>query len=194
MRHLIVFVTLLFISFTSVAGIDSKTVYSAGWEQLSESEKAEFLKNVADKAKKNSGPEATVSTVKNVSEWVDVGQKIGQMMGGAAKEVGVAVNDFVKTPVGQWTMALIIWKFMGSALVHVFGGLLVLIVGFSFIIFLMKRSVSVVTKYDSEKVDMFGRSRLLSVTRGELSDDESFGYFVGAGFVILAFIAVTFTF
>lgn len=191
-------VLLFFTSLTSNAynlpnrGIQSDAISSAGWSNLSEPQKAEILKQVADKAGTSSAGE--MPTVQKVSEWVDIGQKIGQMMGGAAKEVGIAVNDFVKTPVGQWTMALIIWKFMGSAIIHLVGGVLVLVVGFGFILFMIRKSKEVKYEYDSEKTDVFGRSRLKKVVREALSTDAVVGFTISAGIVLVVVLFTIFTF
>lgn len=130
------------------AGLSSDSVQSAGFSSLSEAQKAEVIKYVAEKS---SGSDATAGTGKTtsaqVSEWVDIGTKIGQGLGGAAREVGVVANEFVKTPVGQWTMAIIVWKFMGGVIVHVIGGLAVWLVGLTFVLYLQRTTARITKEY-----------------------------------------------
>lgn len=166
--------------------IDARTVNDAGFSDLSDIDKADLIKQIADKkaAKANSAKQVIpdVSTPQKVNEWLDIGTRIGSGMAGAAKEMGVAVNEFAKSPVGLWTITLITWHFMGGVLVHIVGGLLVWLIGFSFIWWVSRRVVREEIIYDKEKTDIFGRSRLLSVNRGEIDGD----YF--AGQVVMAFI------
>lgn len=58
------------------------------------------------------------STAQAAKEWVEVGSSIGQGLSATARELGVAVNDFAKSPVGKIAVALIVWKVAGSAIVH----------------------------------------------------------------------------
>lgn len=179
------------------AGLKSDSVQSAGFDQLTEAQKAEVLKTVADKVEATKAGESAASLVaepQRVGEWIDVGTKIGQMMGGAAKEVGVAVNDFVKTPVGQWTMAIVIWKFMGGPLMHVFGAVMILVVGIGFIGYFARKYTGVTIEYDQEKKDMFGRA-VKKVVRRKAWDGEDTGWFmVSSAIVILAALIALFTY
>ncbi|TSC63061.1 MAG: hypothetical protein G01um101448_242 [Parcubacteria group bacterium Gr01-1014_48] len=45
-------------------------------------------------------------------------------MGGAAKELGIAVEDFSKTSLGTLTIVLVIWKMIGNDLIQLIVGLL----------------------------------------------------------------------
>ena len=49
------------------------------------------------------------SITDTAERWVQIGANIGQMMGGAAKELGIAVNEFSQTSLGEVTMVMIIW-------------------------------------------------------------------------------------
>lgn len=176
-------------------GLNTTSVSQAGFDKLSESQKAEILKQIAAQAHDTSaaGIAANVTPSK-VSEWVDIGTKIGQMMGGAAKEVGVQVNDFVKTPVGQWTMALIVWKFMGGVAVHAFGALLVISIGIPFILWLSRRYSGLDVTYDPEKKDMFGRSVKLRERRREWTDGDVIMFAFFYAIVTAASLICLFTF
>jgi hypothetical protein len=133
-------------------------------------------------------------TPAKVGEWVDIGTKIGQGLGGAAKELGVQVNDFVKTPVGQWTMALIVWKFMGSVAVHAFGAILTLIVGIGFILFFARRYSGYEVVYHAESRNLFGQPNKKSVTRKPWDDGDVTMFAIFTAIVIGASLVCLFTF
>ena len=59
-----------------------------------------------------------------VEKWVSIGNQIGQAIGGACKELGVAVNDFIVTPAGVLTVTLIVWEVVGEDLWGIIGGTL----------------------------------------------------------------------
>jgi hypothetical protein len=172
-KKLIAVAVLAFATFAAQAeGISYDSVKSAGWNALSESQKAAVLQQVADQAKKVQVPAIPdVPTVKKVDQYVDIGIKIGQMLGSAAKELGIAVNDFAKTPVGQMAMVLIAWHYAGAAAIHIAGGFIVLFVGIAGFIMMYKRMTTTNIKYSPEKTDIFGRARKVSVVREEFSSD-----------------------
>jgi hypothetical protein len=47
----------------------------------------------------------------------------------AAKELGITINEFLATPAGKLTAALIIWKVAGVAIIHMLYGVLFITVG-----------------------------------------------------------------
>lgn len=132
---MIMFVTL---SFAAVGPINSYAISSdaisgAGFGKLSDVDQAEILKMVAEKAQtqKNSINIINDSTnPETVNKWVEVGANVGKGLAGAAKELGVEVNNFATTPVGQLTIWLIVWHMMGNVILHFIGGFIVWIVGF----------------------------------------------------------------
>jgi hypothetical protein len=168
---------LLLMPALSHANLTTDAVQRAGFDKLTEQQKAELIKQIATQAT----PElaTTLDTPQKVTEWVDVGTKIGQMMGGAAKELGVQVNEFAKTPVGKWTMALIVWKFMGDVIMHAFGGVLVFITGISFVLFMARRYTRGTVDYDPEKRDYLGRSVKIKEERRVWTDGDTlmFGFY-----------------
>ena len=125
------------------AGNTSDAVRDAGFSKLSEAEKAEVIKMVADKASSKDIGSIAVPSEDKVEKWVKIGSNIGQGLAGAAKEVGVAVNDFSKTTVGQLTMALIVWHMVGGTLIHGFGAVMIWNIGFFFLHYMHRRSYTV---------------------------------------------------
>lgn len=59
-------------------------------------------------------PPKAEAAVDVAAKWAELGKSIGVGMVSAAKEIGVAANQFIQTDVGKITAAVIIWKFMGE--------------------------------------------------------------------------------
>lgn len=182
----------------AASGLTSDSAAAAGFNKLSETEKAEILKTIAAKAQANNTDLASIASAaanpEQVDQWLNVGEKVGKMIGGAAKEVGVAVNDFIHTPVGLTAMALIVWHYMGDMVVHVFGGLLVLAVGLSFILYYARKYTRTETIYDTDKQDIFGRSVVKVVNKSKWEGETVAGFMGATAVVIGAALIVMFTF
>lgn len=137
---ILMFVTLSFAAIGPINAnaISSDAVTSAGYGSLNAVDQAEVLKLVAEKAqaqaqKNGAGIDINglaKTSPEKVNQWVEVGSNIGKGLVGASKELGVEVNNFASTPMGQLTVWLIIWHIMGATLVHFFGAFIVWIVGF----------------------------------------------------------------
>lgn len=183
-----------FISVSAFAGTNSDVIRTAGWENLSESQRAEITKLVADKAAEATKSPIAVPDVKKIDEYVAVGERVGKMMGGAAKEVGVAVNEFINTPVGKWTMFLIVWKYMGVMAIHFFGGLVVLLVGIIVMFALYRRMTKSEVVYDKEKTNWFGNHPKISKTRSAFGADDFWAIFLGSAAFVAASMVCIFTF
>lgn len=184
-------VLLMVISFSAMAGNSTAAVDSAGFSKLSETEKAEIIKLVADKAS-NGAP--AVLTEDRVEKWVKIGSNIGQGLAGAAKEVGVAVNDFSNTPVGKLTTMLIVWHMIGDQLVHIIGGILVWIVGFTILWYMICRAYPTTITYSTEHKNIFGNFVVVKEEKLAINDDNAAGWLLAFGIVLVAGIAVMFTF
>lgn len=154
MNRLYAFILCLMLAVPAYARIDIDT------SNLTDAQKAELAMQAAKMASEANKPAELIKSAVNapdkVNEWVGIGSRIGQALGGAAKEIGVAVNDFAKSPVGQLTMALIVWKMMGGAIVHVIGGLLVMGIGLSFVMYMFNRTYPKQCEYDTSKTNLFG--------------------------------------
>lgn len=163
------------------AGLDTDAVRGAGFGNLSEAEKADVIKAIADKnaSKAQANAKTIVEAAKEdasaekVDKWLNVGEKVGKMFGSAAREVGIAVNQFAVSPVGMLTMAIIVWHFMGGVIVHFLGGIAVMLAAACFVRWYTIRRSHTVTTYDPEKTDIFGRSRLVKVDKNAMNDDTS---------------------
>ena len=187
-------VILMVVSFSAFAGNDSETVRNAGFARLSEAEKAEVIKMVADKAASKDASVPAALTEDKVEKWVKIGSNIGQGLAGAAKEVGVAVNDFSQTPVGQLTMLLIVWHMIGAQLIHVLGGILIWIVGIAIIRHMVARAYPSKITYSKEVKNMFGNYVVEKVEPMAISDDNAAGWLFAYGVVLIAGLIAIFTF
>ncbi len=161
---------------------------------LDEAQRAAVDEYAAKLRKESAAGLTSGSTVKKVDEWVDIGVKIGQAFGGAAKEMSIQVNEFAKTPVGLMTAGLIVWKMVGGVLVHFFGGILVLASGWIFMLYINRKNTEVTIKYSPDKTDIFGRARKISVDRSKLHNDYVWGSYIWIALVTLLSIATIFTF
>lgn len=173
MKRMFVGLILMLVSAVAIAQMGTNTVSHAGWDKLPETEKAKILKHITDVAATPAAKAAT--TAENVDKWVDTGERIGRMFQGAAKEIGVAVNDFVKTPVGMMTMGVIVWKYMGRDLLQVAVAGAFFITGLLIIWFVFRRSVGTVKQYSLDKTDIFGRARLERVETESMTDGAMVG-------------------
>lgn len=183
------------LTFAATSGLSTTSVSSAGFDKLSEAEKAEVIKQVADKAStKNAFGGDREVTDEKVEKWVKLGTQIGAGLAGAAKEVGIAVNDFAKTPVGQLTMMLIVWHMVGGVMVHIFGGIFIIVIGLWFIRFMLKRAYPDKVTYSKEHKNIFGNFAVEKVDVIPVDDDNAAGWMLAAGIVILAGLITIFTF
>lgn len=190
MKKIVAIVALLF-SFNAFAALTTDSVSNAGFSRLSETEKAEIIKQIADKASTNN---ISAPSEEKVEKWVKIGSQVGQGLAGAAKELGIAVNDFAKTPVGQLTMMLIVWHMVGGVLVHIFGGILIMVIGLWFVHFMFKRAYPDKVTYSKEHKNIFGNFAIESVQRTPVDDDNAAGWLVAAGIVIMVGLITIFTF
>ena len=183
---------LMMFSISAWAGNTSDAVNSAGFSKLSEAEKAEVIKMVADKAsQKDVMPTMTED---KVEKWVKIGSNIGQGLAGAAKEVGVAVNDFATTPVGQLTMMLIVWHMIGAQLIHVFGGIMIWIVGIAIIRHMVARAYPSKITYSKEVKNFFGNYVVEKSEPIAIDDGNAAGWLFAYGVVLVAGLIAIFTF
>lgn len=166
-------IALMLFSFSAFAGTSQPTVDLRGLTD----QQITALASQANSMK----TESADKIVDKVDKYVDIGERIGKMMGGAAKEVGIAVNDFVKTPVGMMTAGLILWNYMGGMIVHVVSGWAFLIISFSLLFWYSRRASDLTIEYDiAGGRNWMGKYPVIKVIRDKI--DEStfiailFGY------------------
>lgn len=97
-------------------------------------------------------------------EWVQAGAAIGAALGESlvtiATRLGIAVNEFAKSDVGQVAIWLIVWHVAGQALLSIGVGVSIFIMGNIILIYLLRRVMrakySVETTWSKEKT-WYGR-------------------------------------
>ena len=118
----------------------------------------------------------TPSSTDTAERWVQIGANIGQMMGGAAKELGIAVNDFSQTTLGEVTMVMIIWYVAGKTILHIVGAFVFLVFTQCSLVYLRRwyaRSQSIII-YDTNKTNIFGNHPLVKIETPRIDGGEVF--------------------
>ena len=182
---------------SAFAEISATTIGNAGWDKLSDAQKSEVLQVVANKVVETDKNKISTNDLNNpakLNEWVDLGKNIGLAFNGAAKELGIAVNDFVNTPVGMITMILIIWHFIGGMILHFVGSILVLVVGLGFVRWHYRTQVEMVEEYSLDKTNIFGNARLVSLTEPSPDNDWKVWYMIIGVITIIGSLVVAFTY
>ena len=111
------FLMVLFLAFTTPVLADKAQI--EGWSELSDAQKAEIALVVAQKAEqKKSSPVKP----EDIAKWVEVGKSIGVGFSSTAKELGMGVDELMKTDTGKIAMFLIVWNYIGDQLVGIIGG------------------------------------------------------------------------
>jgi hypothetical protein len=92
---------------------------------------------------KSTGPAGEVKNIsatvrEEASAWGEMGANMGRAMVGAAKEVGVAANEFASTPLGKVTVAIVVYKLIGQDVISVIVGGSILVVGLGFALFFFR--------------------------------------------------------
>lgn len=80
-----------------------------------------------NKLKDVQAPKIGSTTVEEMDKWSDVSLKFAKAIGVAAKEFGVAVNDFLETDAGKLTAVFIGWQVLGDDISYVGISIIVLI-------------------------------------------------------------------
>lgn len=114
-----------------------------------------------------------------VSAWGELGSNMGKAMVGAAKEIGVAANEFSQTPLGKVTVALVVYKLIGEDLAGkvVGGGILILML--SVAIWFLRTSRFSDVEYTYVPV-MWGAFSIKREVKRTTSDDAMIGRIMGA--------------
>ena len=102
---------------------------------------------------------------------------MGKAAVGAAREIGVAANEFVGTPLGKITMGVVIYKVVGEEIISaVVGfGILVFFLGLSIVLFRMKKYKNVEYEY---KPVFFGLYNKQVVKSGYVDPEWAVGYVI----------------
>lgn len=198
-KILLIITTVLALSVFAHAEITSHDLDSAGLGSLNESQKAQIVQDVAKVADANkekqkqdeaANPPApavpATPVVDKVDKWVDLGSKIGKQFGDSAKEAGIAINEFARTPIGLLTTFIIAWHFVGNVILHIISGFAFLTVGICLIRSMVVRKQPLQIEYDD-------KGKRKSVTREKLVDEWAVFFTICYVLILLVGVWITFS-
>lgn len=172
----IVFVFSLLIGMSAFASIDTSGLSKEQAAQLAA--QAEEMRSTVVVSKSE-------SIRKEAEAWGELGTNIGKAMVGAAAEVGVAAAEFSETPLGKVVTFVAVYKIVGADIIGIIVGLLVISIGLSFGIWMIRSRQWHSATYENRPV-LWGLYNKRSIVTIEVDSDT-----VGAQFLIgsLAIIA-----
>jgi hypothetical protein len=140
--------------------------------------------SVAEKAVSANNAALDIAT-----KWGEAGKGLAIGLVAAAKELGIAVNDFANTPIGRITTAIIVWKMIGHSVLSIVLGFILLFIGLPTIWEVYQRVITKSVEY--ENVPGFMGIIRTKVVRRSRSTDEA--YFLKTMAWILASLVTTIT-
>ena len=170
---------LMMVSFTAMATQST----SVDLSKLTPEQRAAITQQVNEMGGSPTNISATVR--KEAEAWGELGANMGKAMVGAAKEVGVAANEFSQTSLGKIVVFMVAYKIVGQDALGVIFGTLVLVFGYSLAlwVFTTKRWSDVTYEYEPVLWGAFKKAR---ITKIETSNDVVTGKFiVGCGLLVL---------
>lgn len=169
------------------AQLNATNVNQAGFDQLTESQKAQVVQQVAAMAAQQTGPQAVVD---KATQWAQIGQGLGQGMVAMAREMGIAVNEFAGTTVGKIATVMLLWHYMGNDIFRLIAGAVIAIVGFGYLRWLMNHQYPTTIVYSDTEKNIFGNRVVIARERKSIAAEVAFVYFIGA-IIIVAAAALT---
>lgn len=107
-------------------------------EGLTDKQKAEVALHIENLKNSETSPANVSETVrKEASAWGELGSNMGKAMVGAAKELGVAANEFSQTNLGKITVGVVVYKLIGRDIVNFMVGMLTFIAGSLMVLYLI---------------------------------------------------------
>ncbi len=175
------FATFIFLFSFSVFAANSTTVDVS---KLTPEQAAQIKQQISELS---SSPANISSTVRKEAEaWGELGSNMGKAMVGAAKEVGVAANEFSQTSLGKVVVFLAAYKIVGKDFLGVIFGTFILIFGYGLAIwvFTTKRWSNVKYEYEPVLWGMFKKARIVTIS----TDDATITTkaFVGCAVLVLS--------
>lgn len=174
MKKFLMIAAMAFASLTATA----QTVDTSGLTQ-------QQIQELAAKAAEMKQPTNISAAVRQEAEaWGELGANMGKAVVGAAREVGVAANEFAQTPLGKVVVFLTIYKIAGNDLLGVVFGSITLLVGTILAIWVAKTKAFYTRECESKQVlwGMFNRNIITKVT---VDDKVAFAKMFGAAVLLI---------
>lgn len=175
----------LFLAGIILAFSFSASAASVDVSGLSKEQVEQINKIVQDKSTVSS------KTREELSKWGELGKGVGEALLSAARELGVAANDFARTPLGMVTTGIVVYKIIGRDLLKIIVGSILFTLGWVFGLRLMRHAKGITYTYQSIPIfwGLLNVNKL--VTKSSTREDKS-EWIVGGIAVILVsnFIAL----
>lgn len=129
--------------------------------KLTPEQKAQLMSQTVDMQKQAAvtiaqKPVNVSQTVRTeATAWGELGTNMGKAAVATAKEVGMAANEFVNTPLGKITMGIVIFKVMGAEVMSFITGGFILVFFLGFAAYFILRKDFKSAKYENVPV-LFG--------------------------------------
>ncbi len=174
MKHIVLLVSML-ISF-NVCAIGTQDL--TGFSNLTDVQKAEVAKLIAQTAAQNTQPAAPeIPAPEDFEKYAKIGEGIAKSLGAAMKELNVQSNEFLTTPVGMITTGLIVYKVLGEDVLDQVHGIIqsffFTLIWVSYLIWFVRRSTDIKIKYSDTKTNIFGNPKIESYDKDSLSDERA---------------------
>ena len=182
MKKILTALIAITMAFAAAAATD---VTAVDVSKLTTAQKADVLKYTASLETKDSN--VSVAARVEIGKWGELGVGVGRAAVGAAKEIGVAANEFVQTPLGMVTMAVVVYKVIGQDVIGFVVGLGILItfmtIAIAFAFFVKKGAVTY--EYKPALLGLYNKKYVVSY---KPNSDDTFGYMVVAA--VCAFVGL----
>jgi hypothetical protein len=131
-RFLAIFALILSVIATPVLAARSETI-TVDTSKLTQAQ-VDSLQRMVESTK---SPDAQITeNISRLATWgtdlAVASEGFAKALGVAARELGIAANDFLATDAGRLTAAIIIWKVLGKSLVALVIGTLLLVISIGF--------------------------------------------------------------
>lgn len=176
---------LVFFSLNVFAAQTDRTVVDI--TNLSQEQKALIFDQVGKLTASDSNNTSAVIR-KETEAWGELGANIGKAMVGAAKEIGMAANEFSQTSLGKIVVIGVVYKLVGRELLKVIYGTMLIVFGCGVGLFVLCSNRWSNVKYEYEPVlfGLFKKSRIVSLETE--SDVVATKMFVGFAVIAVSLI------
>ena len=144
---------------------------------------AQIAQITADVESKKASPVQTAVAVREeVNAWGEMGANVGKAIIAAAKELGMAANEFASTSLGKFVIGVIIFKLAGSAILHILIGSMVIVISLTLGWKLMKYSESNI-EYDYKPVlwGLYNKRVIIKHTAHDIGHHNAWPHIIMAG-------------
>lgn len=183
MKYIILVLALVSFNVSAITTTDL-----TGFNNLTDVQKAEIAKTIAQTAAQNTKPSVEIPDPEDFEKYARIGEGIAKSLGAAMKELNVQSNEFLTTPVGMITTGLIIYKVLGDDVLQqihaVIQSFMFTTVWISFLIWYVRNCRDVKIKYSTTKFNWLNNPVIEEKYKEGLSDERSWAI------VIISFICL----